>query len=132
MAAATQTADDVAEDIGFALSCLRSDMVPLNTFKETLMKIIAQSDVDAIPACAFDLLDVQDRLDISRDVRLPKHVSFPKFLTDQRIDALIGLQLEQRAWQENLSNISDKRAAKALEACPEVRARFERLFGEGT
>ena len=125
-------ADAVAEDVGIALSCLQGGMIPLDRFKACLMGIIERADVDDLPPCVFDMLDVGDRFDLQREVDIPKAIRFPRFLTDRRIDALIGLHLEQNPDRENLSNIPTARARAALAACPEVRERFDALFGGQT
>ena len=127
--ATVQDAGTAAEDVGFALSCLTGGLVPLQTFQDALVRIIERSDVDALPACVFDMLDLRDRHDLLREVDIPPHIRVPTFMTDRRIDALIGLRRELKPEDKNLSNVSDTAAAAALAACPEVRTRYEDLFG---
>lgn len=129
---ATEATSDITEDVGIAVSCLRGGMVSLEAFKACLYEIVERAEPGDLPPCVFDLLDIKDRLDIQRQVDLPKHIRFPRFLTDKRIDAMIGLHHTLDPDAGNTSNISTGRASAALAECPEVRQRFDSLFGGRT
>lgn len=121
--------DDTGADLGFVLSCLALGMITMEELHQWIRHVIAQIPGGDVPPHLEALLAVQNRANVFRtNQAVMRRIPHDPFITDERFDAMLGLQFFLRRDKTQANDITQAEAEAALRANPEVADRFFALF----
>lgn len=121
--------DDTGADLGFVLSCLALGMITMEELHQWVHHVIDQAPAGDVPPHLVALLSLQR----PTSVLMPAEHVMPRvphdpFITDERFDAMLGLQFFLRNDRTQAVDITQEEAEAALNRNPEVADRFFALF----
>lgn len=121
--------DDTGADLGFVLSCLALGMITMDELHRWINHVIAQTPGDDVPPHLVALLAVKNRANVFRpNEAVMARIPHDPFITDERFDAMLGLQFFMRRDKPQVNDITQAQAEAALRRNPEVADRFFTLF----
>lgn len=121
--------DDTGADLGFVLSCLALGMITMEELHQWINHVISQTPRGDVPPHLEALLAVQNRANVFRtNEAVMRRIPHDPFITDERFDAMLGLQFFLRRDKTQANDITQAEAEAALRANPEVADRFFALF----
>ena len=121
--------DDTGADLGFVLSCLALGMITMDELHRWINHVIAQTPRDDVPPHLVALLAVKNRANVFRpNEAVMARIQHDPFITDDRFDAMLGLQFFMRRDKPQVNDITQAQAEAALRRNPEVADRFFALF----
>lgn len=121
--------DDTGADLGFVLSCLALGMISMEELHQWVLHVIEHTPGGNVPPHMVALLALQK----PTSVLMPNENVMPRvphdpFITDERFDAMLGLQFFLRQDKTQAVDITQAEAEDALRKNPEVADRFFTLF----
>ena len=121
--------DDTGADLGFVLSCLALGMISMEELHKWVHHVIDQTPAAQVPPHLVALLSLKR----PTSVLMPAENVMPRvphdpFITDDRFDAMLGLQFFLRQDKTQAVDITQAEAEAALRRNPEVADRFFTLF----
>ncbi len=121
--------DDTGADLGFVLSCLALGMISMEELHQWVHHVIDLTPSADIPPHLVALLSLKKPSSVlqSNGAGLPRMPHDP-FITDDRFDAMLGLQFFLRRDKTQAVDITQAQAEAALRQNPEVADRFFALF----
>ena len=121
--------DDTGADLGFVLSCLALGMISMEELHQWVHHVIDNTPSADIPPHLVALLSLKKPASVlqSNGAGLPRMPHDP-FITDDRFDAMLGLQFFLRRDKTQAVDITQAQAEAALRQNPEVADRFFALF----
>jgi hypothetical protein len=121
--------DDTGADLGFVLSCLALGMITMQEFHQWIRHVIAQSPGGDVPPHLEALLALQKPASVFRpNEAVMRRIPHDPFITDDRFDAMLGLQFFLRQDKTQAVDMTQPEAEAALRTHPEVADRFFALF----
>lgn len=121
--------DDTGADLGFVLSCLALGMITMEEFHQWIHMVIDNIPGNDVPPHLIALLAVKNRANVFRpNEAVMRRIPHDPFITDDRFDAMLGLQFFMRRDKTQANDITQAEAEEALRANPEVADRFFALF----
>lgn len=121
--------DDTGADLGFVLSCLALGMITMDELHRWINHVIAQTPGGTVPPHLVALLAVKNRANVFRpNEAVMARIPHDPFITDERFDAMLGLQFFMRRDKPQVNDITQAQAEAALRRNPEVADRFFALF----
>lgn len=121
--------DDTGADLGFVLSCLALGMITMDEFHQWIHHVIDQTPGGDVPPHLVALLAVKNRTNVFRpNQAVMRRIPHDPFITDDRFDAMLGLQFFLRVDRTQANDITQAEAEAALRRNPEVADRFFALF----
>jgi hypothetical protein len=121
--------DDTGADLGFVLSCLALGMITMDELHRWIDHVIATMPDDDVPPHLTALLGVKNRANVFRpNAAVMPRIPHDPFITDERFDAMVGLQFYLRRDKPQITEITEEQAQDALRRNPEVADRFFALF----
>ncbi len=121
--------DDTGADLGFVLSCLALGMITMDEFHQWIHHVIDQTPGGDVPPHLVALLAVKNRTNVFRpNQAVMRRIPHDPFITDDRFDAMLGLQFFLRVDRTQANDITQAEAEDALRRNPEVADRFFVLF----
>ena len=121
--------DDTGADLGFVLSCLALGMITMEELHQWVHHVIDQSRPEDIPPHLVALLALQKPTSVLMPAEtVMSRVPHDPFITDDRFDAMLGLQFFLRNDRTQAVDITQEQAEAALRRNPEVADRFFTLF----
>ncbi|MFG5381372.1 MULTISPECIES: hypothetical protein [unclassified Yoonia] len=121
--------DDTGADLGFVLSCLALGMITMDEFHQWIHHVIDQTPGGDVPPHLVALLAVKNRTNVFRpNQAVMRRIPHDPFITDDRFDAMLGLQFFLRVDRTQANDITQAEAEDALRRNPEVADRFFALF----
>lgn len=121
--------DDTGADLGFVLSCLALGMITMEELHQWVHHVIDQTPAADVPPHLVALLALKKPMSVlmpNEDV-MPR-VPHDPFITDERFDAMLGLQFFLRRDRTQAVDITQAEAESYLRKNPEVADRFFALF----
>ncbi|WP_375255541.1 hypothetical protein [Yoonia sp.] len=121
--------DDTGADLGFVLSCLALGMISMEELHQWVHHVIDHTPSGDIPPHLVALLSMKKPSSVLQphDAGLRRMPHDP-FITDDRFDAMLGLQFFLRRDKTQAVDITQAEAEAALRKNPEVADRFFVLF----
>ena len=121
--------DDTGADLGFVLSCLALGMISMEELHQWVHHVIDHTPTAEIPPHLVALLSVKKPATVlqSNGAVLPR-MPHDAFITDDRFDAMLGLQFFLRRDKTQAVDITQAEAEASLRKNPEVADRFFALF----
>ncbi|MGJ8621137.1 MAG: hypothetical protein ACSHW1_00065 [Yoonia sp.] len=121
--------DDTGADLGFVLSCLALGMISMEELHQWVHHVIDNTPGGNVPPHLVSLLSLKKPASVLQpsDVALRRMPHDP-FITDDRFDAMLGLQFFLRRDKTQAVEITQSEAEAALRKNPEVADRFFDLF----
>ena len=121
--------DDNGADLGFVLSCLALGMITMEELHQWIHHVIDQTPSGAVPPHLVALLALKKPASVFRpnEAVMPR-IPHDPFITDDRFDAMLGLQFFLRRDKTQAVDITQAEAETALRSNPEVADRFFALF----
>lgn len=121
--------DDTGADLGFVLSCLALGMISMEELHQWVHHVIDNTPGGNVPPHLVALLSLRKPASVlqSDGSVLPRMPHDP-FITDDRFDAMLGLQFFLRRDKTQAVDITQAEAEAALRQNPEVADRFFALF----
>ena len=121
--------DDTGADLGFVLSCLALGMISMEELHQWVHHVIDQTPANEVPPHLVALLSLQKPTSVLMPAKsvMPR-VPHDPFITDERFDAMLGLQFFLRKDRTQAVDITQAEAETALRNNPEVADRFFALF----
>ncbi|MEO0905145.1 MAG: hypothetical protein AAFX89_10335 [Pseudomonadota bacterium] len=121
--------DDTGADLGFVLSCLALGMITMEELHQWVHHVIDNTPTAEVPPHLVALLALQK----PTSVLMPAENVMPRvphdpFITDERFEAMLGLQFFLRNDRTQAVEITQAEAEAALNRHPEVADRFFTLF----
>ncbi|MCK0095146.1 hypothetical protein MWU60_06160 [Yoonia sp. F2084L] len=121
--------DDTGADLGFVLSCLALGMITMEELHQWVHHVIDRTPASEVPPHLVALLSLQK----PTSVLMPNESVMPRvphdpFITDERFDAMLGLQFFLRRDKTQAVDITQAEAESYLRKNPEVADRFFSLF----
>ena len=121
--------DDTGADLGFVLSCLALGMISMEELHQWVHHVIDHTPAGDVPPHLVALLSLKR----PTSVLMPNENVMPRvphdpFITDDRFDAMLGLQFFLRKDKTQAVDITQAEAEAALRRNPEVADRFFDLF----
>ncbi len=121
--------DDTGADLGFVLSALALGMITMEEFHQWIHHVIDQTPNGDVPPHLVALLAVKNRSNVFRpNQSVMRRIPHDPFITDDRFDAMLGLQFFLRRDKPQANDITQAEAEEALRRTPEVADRFFALF----
>ena len=121
--------DDTGADLGFVLSCLALGMITMEEFHQWIHYVIDHTPGGDVPPHLVALLAVKNRTNVFRpNQAVMRRIPHDPFITDDRFDAMLGLQFFLRIDRTQANDITQAEAEDALRRNPEVADRFFALF----
>lgn len=121
--------DDTGADLGFVLSCLALGMITMDELHMWIHHVIAQTPNGDVPPHLVALLALQKPASVFRpNEAVMRRIPHDPFITDDRFDAMLGLQFFLRRDKTQAVDITQSEAEDALRRNPEVADRFFALF----
>lgn len=121
--------DDTGADLGFVLSCLALGMITMEEFHQWIHHVIDQTPGGDVPPHLVALLAVKNRTNVFRpNAAVMRRIPHDPFITDERFDAMLGLQFFLRTDRTQANDMTKAEAEAALRRNPEVADRFFALF----
>jgi hypothetical protein len=121
--------DDTGADLGFVLSCLALGMITMEELHQWVHHVIDQTPTSEVPPHMVALLALKKPASVFRpnEAVMPR-IPHDPFITDDRFDAMLGLQFFLRRDKTQAVDITQAEAEAALRQTPEVADRFFALF----
>jgi len=121
--------DDTGADLGFVLSCLALGMITMEELHQWVHHVIDQTPNGDVPPHMVALLALKKPASVFRpnEAVMPR-IPHDPFITDDRFDAMLGLQFFLRRDKTQAVDITQAEAEAALRQTPEVADRFFTLF----
>lgn len=121
--------DDTGADLGFVLSCLALGMITMEELHQWIHHVIDQTPHGDVPPHLVALLGLKKPASVFRpnEAVMPR-IPHDPFITDDRFDAMLGLQFFLRRDKTQAVDITQAEAETALRSNPEVADRFFALF----
>ena len=121
--------DDTGADLGFVLSCLALGMITMEELHQWVHHVIDATPGGNVPPHLVALLALKK----PTSVLMPNENVMPRvphdpFITDDRFDAMLGLQFFLRRDRTQAVDITQAEAESYLRKNPEVADRFFALF----
>jgi len=116
---------DNSKDLGFALSCLFSQAITMNEFKQWLDIVLMDTPTDELPNYFFDLIDFNQakfHLDTvigfspSNDLSRYEKYAVEGIAYIRKVQSLIDM------------SVKEETALKALQNNPQILKRFKKFF----
>ena len=121
--------DDTGADLGFVLSCLALGMITMEELHKWVHHVIDQTPNGDVPPHLVALLALQKPASVFwRHEAVMSRIPHDPFITDDRFDAMLGLQFFLRRDKTQAVDITQAEAETALRTNPEVADRFFALF----
>lgn len=121
--------DDTGADLGFVLSCLALGMITMEELHQWVRHVISQTPGHDLPPHLEALLGLQKPASIfSPNQKIMKRIPHDPFISDDRFDAMLGLQFFLRRDKTQAVDITQAEAEASLRQHPEVADRFFALF----
>jgi hypothetical protein len=121
--------DDTGADLGFVLSCLALGMITMQEFHQWIRHVMAQAPGGDVPPHLEALLALQKPASVFRpNEAVMRRIPHDPFITDDRFDAMLGLQFFLRRDKTQAVDMTQPEAEAALRTHPEVADRFFALF----
>ncbi len=121
--------DDTGADLGFVLSCLALGMITMEELHKWVHHVIDQTPNGDVPPHLVALLALQKPASVfRRHEAVMSRIPHDPFITDDRFDAMLGLQFFLRRDKTQAVDITQAEAETALRTNPEVADRFFALF----
>ncbi|PUB16367.1 hypothetical protein [Yoonia sediminilitoris] len=121
--------DDTGADLGFVLSCLAFGIITMDELHQWIHHVIAQTPGGDVPPHLVALLALKKPASVFRPNEAVMHrIPHDPFITDERFDAMLGLQFFLRRDRTQAVDITQSEAEEALRRNPEVANRFFDLF----
>ena len=114
---------DNSKDLGFALSCLFSQAITMNEFKQWLEIVLMDIPTDELPNYFFDLID-EDVFDIFKNMSYVPHSSLSRY----EKYALEGIAYIRKVRSLTDMLAKEETALKALQNNPQILERFKKFF----
>ena len=114
---------DNSKDLGFALSCLFSQAITMNEFKQWLEIVLMDIPTDELPNYFFDLID-EDVFDIFKNMSYVPHSSLSRY----EKYALEGIAYIRKVRSLTDMLAKEETALKALQNNPQILERFKQFF----
>ena len=123
------TDDETGADLGFVLSCLALGMITMEELHQWVHLVIDQAPDGQVPPHLVALLSMKKPVSVLMPAEnvMPR-VPHDPFITDERFDAMLGLQYFLRADRTQAVDITRADAEAVLRRNPEVADRFFALF----
>jgi len=121
--------DDTGADLGFVLSCLALGMITMEELHKWIHHVIEHTPNGDVPPHLVALLALKKPASVFRpNDAVMRRIPHDPFITDDRFDAMLGLQFFLRRDKTQAVDITQAEAETALRANPEVADRFFALF----
>jgi hypothetical protein len=121
--------DDTGADLGFVLSCLALGMITMEELHQWVHHVIDQAPAGDVPPHLVAMLALQKPTSVLMPAEnVMSRVPHDPFITDERFDAMLGLQFFLRNDRTQAVDITQAEAEAALHRNPEVADRFFTLF----
>lgn len=121
--------DDTGADLGFVLSCLALGMITMEELHQWVHHVIDHTPDGNVPPHLVALLALQKPTSVLMPAKhVMERVPHDPFITDDRFDAMLGLQYFLRRDKTQAVDITQGEAEAALRRNPEVADRFFALF----
>ena len=121
--------DDTGADLGFVLSCLALGMITMEELHQWVHHVIDQTPAADVPPHMVALLALQKPMSVLMpNENVMSRVPHDPFITDERFDAMLGLQFFLRRDKTQAVDITQAEAESYLRKNPEVADRFFALF----
>jgi len=121
--------DDTGADLGFVLSCLALGMISMEELHQWVHHVIDQTPGGNVPPHLVALLAVNKPSSVLQpNDAVLRRMPHDPFITDDRFDAMLGLQFFLRRDKTQAVDITQAQAEAALRQNPEVADRFFALF----
>ncbi|MEM9787766.1 MAG: hypothetical protein AAF801_14780, partial [Pseudomonadota bacterium] len=104
-------------------------MITMEEFHQWIHMVIENIPGNDVPPHLIALLAVKNRANVFRpNEAVMRRIPHDPFITDDRFDAMLGLQFFMRRDKTQANDITQAEAEEALRANPEVADRFFALF----
>ena len=121
--------DDTGADLGFVLSCLALGMISMEEFHQWIHHVIDQAPDHDVPPYLIAMLGLRKPASVFKSENaIMSRIPHDPFITDDRFDAMLGLQFFLRRDKTQAVEITQAQAEAALRRNPEVADRFFALF----
>ncbi len=121
--------DDTGADLGFVLSCLALGMITMEELHQWVHHVIDETPDGNVPPHLVALLALQKPTSVLMPAEnVMSRVPHDPFITDERFDAMLGLQFFLRRDKTQAVDITQAEAEAYLRKNPEVADRFFALF----
>lgn len=121
--------DDTGADLGFVLSCLALGMITMKELHKWIHHVISQTPNEDVPPHLVALLALQKPASVfTPNQSVMRRIPHDPFITDDRFDAMLGLQFFLRRDRNDMHEMTESEAETALRRNPEVADRFFDLF----
>ena len=121
--------DDTGADLGFVLSCLALGMITMEELRQWIHLVLDHPPGGNVPPHLIALLGLQKPASVFRpNEAVMQRIPHDPFITDDRFDAMLGLQFFLRRDKTQAVDINQAQAEAALRRTPEVAARFFALI----
>ena len=121
--------DDTGADLGFVLSSLALGMISMQEFHQWIRYVIAQAPEGDVPPYLEAMLALEKPASVFRpNETVMRRIPHDPFITDDRFDAMLGLQFFLRQDKAQATALTQEEAEAALRRHPEVADRFFALF----
>ena len=114
---------DNSKDLGFALSCLFSQAITMNEFKQWLDIVLMDTPTDELPNYFFDLID-GDVFDIFKNMSYVPHDNLSRY----EEYAVEGIAYIRKVRPLIDMVVKEEKALKALQNNPQILERFKKFF----
>lgn len=121
--------DDTGADLGFVLSCLALGMISMEEFHQWIHHVIDRTPAADVPPHLIAMLALRKPASVFKpNEAVMRRIPHDPFITDDRFDAMLGLQFFLRRDKTQAVDITQAQAEAALRRNPEVADRFFALF----
>lgn len=121
--------DDTGADLGFVLSCLALGMISMEEFHQWIHHVIDNTPGHDVPPHLIAMLGLRKPASVFKpNDTVMSRIPHDPFITDDRFDAMLGLQFFLRRDKTQAVDITQAQAEAALRRNPEVADRFFALF----
>ena len=121
--------DDTGADLGFVLSCLALGMISMEEFHQWIHHVIDRTPAAEVPPHLISMLALRKPASVFKpNEAVMRRIPHDPFITDDRFDAMLGLQFFLRRDKTQAVDITQGQAEAALRRNPEVADRFFALF----
>jgi hypothetical protein len=121
--------DDTGADLRFVRSCLALGMITMEELHQWVHHVIDQTPAADVPPHMVALLALQKPMSVLMpNENVMSRVPHDPFITDERFDAMLGLQFFLRRDKTQAVDITQAEAESYLRKNPEVADRFFALF----
>lgn len=121
--------DETGADLGFVLSCLALGMISMEEFHQWIHHVIDNTPGHDVPPHLIAMLGLRKPASVFKpNEAIMRRIPHDPFITDDRFDAMLGLQFFLRRDKTQAVEITQAQAEAALRRNPEVADRFFALF----